>query len=137
MGKSLVIVESPNKASTIKKYLGKDFIVKSSKGHIRDLKKGQFISLKQLREIVADAGKTDSAQKLVEVIGVDPYRDWQAKYEIVDGKRQVVNDLQKAASDSHLVYLATDMDREGEAIAWHLQEVLGGDPDRFRRVVFN
>ena len=137
MGKSLVIVESPNKASTIKKYLGKDFVVKSSKGHIRDLKKGQFISLKQLREIVADAGKNDSAGKLVEVIGVDPYRDWNANYEIVDGKRQVVNDLQKAASDSDLVYLATDMDREGEAIAWHLQEVLGGDPKRFRRVVFN
>lgn len=137
MGKSLVIVESPNKASTIKKYLGKDFVVKSSKGHIRDLKKGQFISLKQLREIVADAGKNDSAGKLVDVIGVDPYRDWLANYEIVDGKRQVVNDLQKAASDSDLVYLATDMDREGEAIAWHLQEVLGGDPERFRRVVFN
>lgn len=137
MGKSLVIVESPNKASTIKKYLGKDYVVKSSKGHIRDLKKGQFISLKQLREIVSEAGTKDSTGKLVEVIGVDPYRDWHAKYEIVDGKRQVVNDLQKAASDSDLVYLATDMDREGEAIAWHLQEVLGGDPDRFRRVVFN
>lgn len=137
MGKSLVIVESPNKASTIKKYLGKDFVVKSSKGHIRDLKKGQFISLKQLREIVADAGKKDSSGKLVEVIGVDPYRDWRAHYEIVDGKRKVVTELQKAALDSDLVYLATDMDREGEAIAWHLQEVLGGDPDRFRRVVFN
>lgn len=137
MGKSLVIVESPNKASTIKKYLGNDFVVKSSKGHIRDLKKGQFVSLKQLHEIVANAGREDSALELVEVIGVDPYHDWQANYEVVDGKRQVVVDLQKAASDSDLVYLATDMDREGEAIAWHLQEVLGGDPDRFRRVVFN
>ena len=137
MGKSLVIVESPNKASTIKKYLGKDFIVKSSKGHIRDLKKGQFITLMQLREIITNEGKCDSAKKLVEVIGVDPYRDWLASYEIVDGKRQVVSDLKKAASASDLVYLATDMDREGEAIAWHLQEVLGGDRNRFRRVVFN
>ena len=137
MGKSLVIVESPNKASTINKYLGKDFVVKSSKGHIRDLKKGRFISLKQLREIVSNAGTSESAVELADVIGVDPYREWRASYEIADGKRQVVGELQKAALDSDLVYLATDMDREGEAIAWHLQEVLGGNPERFRRVVFN
>ena len=137
MGKSLVIVESPNKASTIKKYLGKDFVVKSSKGHIRDLKKGQFTSLRQLHELVADAGANESSTQFSEVIGVDPYHDWNANYEIVDGKRQVVGDLQKAALGADLVYLATDLDREGEAIAWHLQEVLGGDPDRFRRVVFS
>ena len=137
MGKSLVIVESPNKASTINKYLGKDFVVKSSKGHIRDLKKGKFISLKQLHEIVANTSTSESTIQLADVFGVDPYHDWQANYEIADGKRQVVNELQKEAHDSDLVYLATDMDREGEAIAWHLQEVLGGDPARFRRVVFN
>ena len=137
MGKSLVIVESPNKASTIKKYLGDDFVVKSSRGHIRDLKKGQFISLRQLREIVANAGANESSVQLSDVIGVDPYHEWRANYELVEGKRKVVSDLQKVAQDSDLVYLATDMDREGEAIAWHLQEVLGGNPDRYRRVVFN
>lgn len=137
MGKSLVIVESPNKASTINKYLGKDYVVKSSKGHIRDLKKGQFISLKQLHEIVSTASTSESSKRFVDVIGVDPYHEWLAKYEIAEGKRQVVSELQKAAQDSELVYLATDMDREGEAIAWHLQEVLGGNPARFRRVVFN
>ncbi len=137
MGKSLVIVESPNKASTINKYLGEDYVVKSSKGHIRDLKKGQFISLRQLREIVSDASTSESATRLADVIGVDPYHNWLAKYEIAEGKRQVVSELKKEAQDSELVYLATDMDREGEAIAWHLQEVLGGNPERFRRVVFN
>lgn len=137
MGKSLVIVESPNKASTINKYLGKNFVVKSSKGHIRDLKKGQFISLKRLREMVSNETASDSTLQLADVIGVDPNHDWLAKYEISDSKKQVVSDLQRAAQDAELVYLATDMDREGEAIAWHLQEVLGGDPQRFRRVVFN
>ncbi len=132
MGRSLVIVESPKKATTIGKYLGKDYIVKSSKGHIRDLKKGKFYTLKQLLALT----ESKSGSRL-EIMGVDPDNDWEAHYVVQDAKRKVVSELKAAAKHSDTVYLATDLDREGEAIAWHLQEVLGGSPERFRRVVFN
>ncbi|MCM1452300.1 MAG: type I DNA topoisomerase [Clostridium sp.] len=111
MLKNLVIVESPAKAKTIEKFLGSDFKVMSSYGHIRDLKKKSF-------SIDIDAG-------------------FSPIYEIPDDKRQLVSDLKKAASQAQTVWLASDEDREGEAIAWHLFEVLGLDPARTKRIVFH
>lgn len=70
-------------------------------------------------------------------MGVDPYHGWQANYQILPGKEKVVAELQKLAKDADSVYLATDLDREGEAIAWHLREIIGGDEKRYKRVVFN
>ena len=70
-------------------------------------------------------------------MGINPEQDWEARYEILPGKEKVVDELVKLAKDADIIYLATDMDREGEAIAWHLQEAIGGDPSRYRRVVFN
>lgn len=144
MGKALVIVESPAKAKTINKYLGKDFVVKSSVGHIRDLptsgsgtKKSETSAKKSTAKTKAKSTKTNQTDALVKRMGVDPYHDWQANYEILPGKEKVVNELKALADKADAIYLATDLDREGEAIAWHLQEVIGGDKNRYHRVVFN
>ncbi|HSX36972.1 MAG TPA: type I DNA topoisomerase [Patescibacteria group bacterium] len=110
MPKNLVIVESPAKARTIEKFLGKDFVVKSSFGHIRDLpKKG---------------------------LNIDLENNFEPKYEISADKRKVVAELKKAATGSE-VWLASDEDREGEAIAWHLTQALKLDPAKTKRIVFH
>lgn len=140
MGKSLVIVESPAKAKTINKYLGKEYIVKSSIGHIRDLPVSGSKSTDSSEETKKSSTKKvkrSPEQVLVDRMGVDPYHDWKANYEILPGKSKVVAELKKLAKDADKVYLATDLDREGEAIAWHLKEVIGGEDDKYRRVVFN
>ncbi|CED71134.1 DNA topoisomerase I (omega protein) [Aliivibrio wodanis] len=146
MGKSLVIVESPAKAKTINKYLGKDFIVKSSVGHVRDLpmgststgKKATAASTKGMSvEEKARIKKERDKKNLINKMGIDPYNDWAANYQILPGKEKVVAELQKLAENADTIYLATDLDREGEAIAWHLREIIGGDDSRYKRVVFN
>ncbi|POY45095.1 type I DNA topoisomerase [Avibacterium gallinarum] len=146
MSKSLVIVESPAKAKTINKYLGKDYIVKSSVGHICDLptagmstgEKAKPISTKGLSPEQKQAIKQEKERNaLVKRMGIDPYHDWKANYQILPGKEKVVAELKSLAKKADHIYLATDLDREGEAIAWHLREVIGGDDDRFSRVVFN
>jgi DNA topoisomerase-1 len=152
MGKSLVIVESPAKAKTINKYLGPDFIVKSSIGHIRDLPtSGDGTGKADPKERAAQAARTrkmapkakaeykkkNARQQLVRRMGIDPDRGWDATYQILPGKEKVVNELAKLAANADTIYLATDLDREGEAIAWHLKEAIGGDPSRYQRVVFN
>ncbi|ATO33099.1 DNA topoisomerase 1 [Dickeya dianthicola] len=142
MGKALVIVESPAKAKTINKYLGNDFVVKSSVGHVRDLPtSGSGSASKKSAEANGEkakkAVKKDEKTALVNRMGVDPYRGWQAHYEILPGKEKVVSELKALAQNADHVYLATDLDREGEAIAWHLREIIGGDDKRFSRVVFN
>jgi DNA topoisomerase I len=109
-GKSLVIVESPAKAKTINKYLGSDFIVKASMGHVRDMpRSGLQVDLKT----------------------------FQPTYSVLPEKTKVITELKKLAKDAPDIYLATDLDREGEAIAWHLQEALGIPPDQVKRVIFN
>jgi DNA topoisomerase-1 len=111
MSKNLVIVESPAKAKTIGKFLGKDFVVKSSFGHIRDLpKKG---------------------------MSVDIANNFTPVYEVSSDKKKVVSELKKAAKEADTVWLASDEDREGEAIAWHLAEVLKLDPKETKRIVFH
>jgi DNA topoisomerase-1 len=147
MGKSLVIVESPAKAKTINKYLGKDFIVKSSVGHVRDLPTkalGKVEPKKPAKELNQWTDKKKAAylkdfeyQKLVDRMGVDPKQNWMAHYQILQGKEKVVAELKKLAKDADTIYLATDLDREGEAIAWHLQELLDSKGKTFQRVVFN
>lgn len=148
MGKSLVIVESPAKAKTINKYLGKDFIVKSSVGHVRDLPTAGQTATPTGKAAAASTKKASTTDKeqqkrekeraaLIKKMGVDPYHGWQANYQILPGKEKVVAELQKLAKDADSVYLATDLDREGEAIAWHLREIIGGDEKRYKRVVFN
>ncbi|PAU80934.1 DNA topoisomerase I subunit omega [Halovibrio salipaludis] len=152
MGKSLVIVESPAKAKTINKYLGDDYIVKSSVGHIRDLpvsgSGNRKTDPKERARQAAETRKMDPETKarykqqkahdqLIRRMGVDPENDWEAHYEILPGKEKVVSELQRLANNADAVYLATDLDREGEAIAWHLKEAIGGDDDKYRRVVFN
>ncbi len=156
MGRSLVIVESPAKAKTINKYLGKDFVVKSSYGHVRDLPTGseeedpaeRLAKANAARKVAKAAGKTiakatpaEKAAKqktaLIRRMGVDPEHGWAANYEVIPGKEKVVAELRAAAKDADAVYLASDLDREGESIAWHLREVIGGDPARFKRVVFS
>lgn len=152
MGKSLVIVESPAKAKTINKYLGKDFVVKSSVGHIRDLptsggKKAPVDAKERARQAaitrkLSPEDKVIHKQRkakaqLISRMGIDPENGWEAKYEILPGKEKVVDELKALAKDADTVYLATDLDREGEAIAWHLREAIGGDDSRYRRVVFN
>src|ERR1044072_3143255 len=110
MSKNLVIVESPAKAKTIQKYLGKDFTVKSSFGHIRDLpKKG---------------------------LNIDLEHNFEPTYDINPDKKKVVSEL-KAAAKGHDVWLASDEDREGEAIAWHLTVALKLDPKKTKRIVFH
>lgn len=152
MGKSLVIVESPAKAKTINKYLGNDFIVKSSVGHIRDLPTGGGNAAPvDAKARAAEAAKTrkmpaeekaaykqaKARDQLFKRMGVDPEHGWKARYEILPGKEKVVSELKRLAKDADTIYLATDLDREGEAIAWHLREAIGGDESRYRRVVFN
>lgn len=111
MLKNLVIVESPAKAKTIERFLGKDYKVMSSYGHIRDLRKKDF--------------------------SIDMDSDPTPIYEIPDDKKELVKTLKKAAKDAETVWLASDEDREGEAIAWHLSEVLGLDPATTKRIVFH
>ncbi|CFQ89443.1 MULTISPECIES: type I DNA topoisomerase [Yersinia] len=147
MGKALVIVESPAKAKTINKYLGNNYVVKSSVGHIRDLPTSGSASKKSANSTEDKAKKTadkpktkvkkDEKVALVNRMGVDPYHGWKAQYEILPGKEKVVAELKALAENADHIYLATDLDREGEAIAWHLREVIGGDDKRFSRVVFN
>jgi len=151
MGKSLVIVESPAKAKTINKYLGADFVVKSSIGHIRDLPTSGAAKPIDAKERAKQAAATrklsaedkavyqakKSKTQLINRMGIDPENGWEAHYEILPGKEKVVEELRKLAEKADTIYLATDLDREGEAIAWHLREAIGGDPERYRRVVFN
>lgn len=111
MVENLVIVESPAKASTIEKFLGKNYLVKSSYGHIRDLDKKN--------------------------LGIDISKDYSPQYIIPDDKIKVVAELKKLARDAKTVWLASDEDREGEAIAWHLFEVLGLKQEKTKRIVFN
>ena len=153
MGKSLVIVESPAKAKTINKYLGKDFIVKSSIGHIRDLPVSGNIARKPVdtkaraeeaaktRKMAPDEKAVYKKQKakkqLISRMGVDPEDNWNAQYKILPGKEKIVAELKRLAKSADTVYLATDLDREGEAIAWHLQESIGKDMASYKRVTFN
>ncbi|GHE19863.1 type I DNA topoisomerase [Halomonas urumqiensis] len=152
MGKSLVIVESPAKAKTINKYLGNDFIVKSSVGHIRDLPtsgsgktasdpkeraRQAALTRKMSPDEKAEYKQRKAQDQLIRRMGIDPENGWKANYEILPGKEKVVAELQKLATKADTVYLATDLDREGEAIAWHLRETIGGDDARYKRVVFN
>ncbi|PTN08284.1 type I DNA topoisomerase [Mangrovibacterium marinum] len=111
MQENLVIVESPAKAKTIEKFLGKDFLVTSSMGHIRDLEK-------------KDAG-------------IDLENNYLPKYVVSPDKKKIVSELKKLAKDAKLVWIASDEDREGEAIAWHLQEVLKLKPEKTKRIVFH
>ena len=111
MGENLVIVESPAKAKTIEKFLGKAYTVKSSFGHIRDLKK--------------------------KGLGIDIEHGFLPQYEISSDKKKTVTELSAAAKKAQTVWLASDEDREGEAIAWHLSETLGLPADKTRRIVFH
>lgn len=114
MAKNLVIVESPTKSKSIGQYLGKDYEVLSSKGHIRDL-----------------------ATKGTYGFGVDLENHFKPEYVPIKGKKKVINDLKKEADKADHVYLATDLDREGEAIAWHLYDALGLSDDKYSRIVYN
>ena len=147
MAKSLVIVESPAKAKTINKYLGKNFVVKSSVGHVRDLptgSSGKKVAAKspaEVRKMSPEAkakykAKRDK-QALFNRMGINPEKDWKADYQILPGKEKVVTELKKLADNADTIYLATDLDREGEAIAWHLKEIIGADDSKYKRVVFN
>jgi DNA topoisomerase I, bacterial len=111
MQKNLVIVESPAKAKTIEKFLGKEYKVLSSYGHIRDLKKKEF--------------------------SIDVDNNFEPKYEIPADKKKLVGELKAEAKDAETVWLASDEDREGEAISWHLYEVLGLKPENTKRIVFH
>jgi DNA topoisomerase I len=111
MAKNLVIVESPAKAKTIEGYLGKDFVVKSSYGHVRDL----------------------ASNKLA----IDIEKDFAPEYIVTPDKKKVIDELKKAVKSAEVVWLATDEDREGEAISWHLQEVLNLKPEKTKRIVFH
>ncbi len=151
MGKSLVIVESPAKAKTINKYLGNDFIVKSSVGHVRDLPvsgsaqpsdpkeraRQAALTRKMSPEEKAIYKKNKAREQLIGRMGIDPDKHWEAHYQILPGKEKVVEELQRLAKDADHIYLATDLDREGEAIAWHLREIIGNSKKEYRRVVFN
>jgi DNA topoisomerase-1 len=112
--KNLVIVESPSKSKTIEKYLGSDYKVVSSKGHIRDL---------------ATTGKYG--------LGVDIDDDFKPNYVPIPGKQKMISDLKKMVKDSDMIYLATDPDREGEAISWHLKEALNIKDNDYLRVLFH
>ncbi|MCF8365626.1 MAG: type I DNA topoisomerase [Bacteroidales bacterium] len=111
MSKNLVIVESPAKAKTIEKFLGKDFIVKSSFGHVRDLSKKQ--------------------------LGVDIQNGFKPNYVVSEDKKKVINELKKLSKKAEMIWLATDEDREGEAISWHLFETLELNEDQTKRIVFH
>ncbi len=110
-GRALVIVESPKKARSINKFLGSGYVVKASMGHVRDLPDRK--------------------------LGLDVLKGYEATYEIMKGKKETITELKREAAKASIVYLATDPDREGEAIAWHLQEALGLSDDRVRRVTFH
>ncbi|PPI88160.1 DNA topoisomerase I subunit omega [Candidatus Pantoea edessiphila] len=141
MGKTLVIVESPSKAKTINKYLSNDYIVKSSIGHIRDLPKSNHTSFKNNKVLLSGKkykkNKLDKQASIINSMGINPYSGWQANYQIIPGKEKIVAELKKLAAKVDRIYLATDLDREGEAIAWHLREVIGGSDNRFSRIIFN
>ena len=111
MGQKLVIVESPAKAKTIGKYLGKNYIVEASMGHVRDLPKSK--------------------------LGVDIENNYNPKYITIRGKGELVDKLRKAAKKADKIYLATDPDREGEAISWHLANILKISEDETCRIEFN
>jgi DNA topoisomerase-1 len=111
MKKSLIIVESPAKAKTINKYLGKDYLVEATVGHIRNLPKSK--------------------------LGVDIEQGYQPTYEVIHGKAEVIHRLKDLAAKASAVYLATDPDREGEAIAWHIAQVLDGAAEKIFRVLFH
>src|SRR5438477_2218378 len=111
MAKSLVVVESPAKAKTINKYLGRDFKVVASMGHIRDLPKSK--------------------------LGVDVDNDFTEQYESILSRKKVIKELKDAAKDASDIYVATDPDREGEAIGWHLAQELGGKKRKIQRLMFN
>ena len=111
MGKSLVIVESPAKAKTVNHYLGEDYIVKASMGHVRDLPQKK--------------------------LGVDVQADFQPTYQIIPDKKKVVADLKKTAKTSDRVILAADPDREGEAISWHLSQLIQEDNPHISRAIFH
>ena len=114
MSKNLVIVESPSKSKTIEKYLGKEYKVVSSLGHIRDL---------------STSGKYG--------FGVDIDNKFKPDYKVIKGKSKLVKELKKDVKDADFVYLATDPDREGEAISWHLYDTLGLKENNYKRIVFN
>ena len=144
MAKSLVIVESPAKAKTISKYLGADFIVESSVGHIRDLPKKSPTNSKRASipknlspEQKAKLKAVNDRNRLIRRMGIDPDNGWTADWQIIPEKEKVIKSLRKAAKKVDHIYLATDLDREGEAIAWHLKEALGPDKYDYSRVRFN
>ena len=137
MGKSLVIVESPAKAKTINKYLGSNYVVKSSVGHIRDLPTSGSATSEKTPKAATLSKEEKTKQQLIRRMGVDPEHRWKARYEILPGKEKVVAELKKLAAQADHIYLATDLDREGEAIAWHLQETIGGDASKYQRVTFS
>ena len=144
MSKSLVIVESPAKAKTISKYLGSEYIVQSSVGHIRDLpKKGTGTSKRSSipknisPEEKARLKAVNDRNRLIRRMGIDPDNGWKADWQIIPEKEKVLKSLKKAAKNVDNIYLATDLDREGEAIAWHLKEALGSDKYNYSRVRFN
>src|SRR5262249_19112204 len=110
-GSALVVVESPAKARTIGKYLGNLYTVKASVGHVRDLPKSK--------------------------IGVDVENGFEPEYEVIDGKKKVMAEIRKAAREVERVYLASDPDREGEAIAWHIAEEIKGDNQNVQRIRIN
>lgn len=131
MDKSLLVVESPAKAKTIKKYLGPKFDVKASVGHIKDLPKTADDTDKGEKK----SRRSRSAKE--EVLGVDVASGFTPTYQVIPGKEKVIKELRKAAQNADAVYLATDPDREGEAIAWHLSQELGKPADAIYRVLFN
>ena len=144
MSKSLVIVESPAKAKTISKYLGSEYIVQSSVGHIRDLpKKGTGITKRSSipknisPEEKARLKAVNDRNRLIRRMGIDPDNGWKADWQIIPEKEKVLKSLKKAAKNVDNIYLATDLDREGEAIAWHLKEALGSNKYNYSRVRFN
>ena len=111
MAKNLVIVESPTKVKTIKKFLGGNYAVAASNGHVRDFPKSQF--------------------------GIDVKNDFEPKYITIRGKGELLASLRKEVKKADKVYLATDPDREGEAISWHLANALKLEPTKMRRITFN
>ncbi len=111
MAKYLVIVESPAKVKTIKKFLGSNYDVQASNGHVRDLPKSQM--------------------------GIDTENDFELKYITIRGKGELLTKLRKAAKKADKIYLATDPDREGEAISWHLTQALKVDDEKMQRITFN
>src|SRR5438067_10446238 len=110
MAKNLVIVESPAKAKTINKFSGSNYVVKASVGHVRDLPKSE--------------------------LGVDE-ETFEPTYEILEGKEKIVSELKAAAKKADMIYIASDPDREGEAIGWHVMNLLGGDAKKVRRILFH